>query len=132
MRSPRSRHIKHPRRRLLVLPLRRHMPHAGERHHRKLQPLADLHGHDLNRIRAGPVFATLLAHAVRQLALGQGAGAQVHGFPVGAQHRHVAPGKAFFVGAGQVVRNGKGFVAQGGQFDDDGGLALAPAAHGFE
>ena len=132
LRRPSRRHIKHPSRFLLVLPRRRHMPHAGQRHQGKLQPFADLHGHHLNRIRTGPVFTALLAHAVRQLALGQGAGAQVHGFPVGAQHGHVAPGKAFFMGAGQVVGNGKGFVAQGGQFDDDGGLALAPAAHGFE
>ena len=55
----------------------------------------------------------------RQLALRQGAG---------AQH----PGKAFFVGLGQVVGNGFCFGLQGGQFDDEGLLPLAPAAHGFE
>lgn len=40
--------------------------------------------------------------------------------------------KPSFMGAGKVAGDGKGFVAQGGQFDDDGGLPLAPAAHGLE
>lgn len=91
-----------------------------------------MHGHYLNGVGAGLVVAALFPHVVWQLALGQGAGAQVHRGPVRAQHGHVAPRKAFFVGAGQVVGYGKCLFAQGGQLDDDGGLPLAPAAHGFE
>lgn len=67
-----------------------------------------------------------------QLALRQGAGAQVARFGVGAQHGHVAPRKAFFVGLGQVVGNGFRLCLQGGQLDDEGLLPLAPTAHGFE
>lgn len=59
-------------------------------------------------------------------------GAQVARGGVGAQDGHVAPGVAFCVGVVQAVGDGKGFFVQGGQADDDGRLAVAPAADGFD
>ena len=132
LRRPSSRHIKQPRRFLLILSRRRHMPHPGQRHYRKLQPLADLHGHDLDSVGAGVEVSRPLAQVEGQPALLQRPGAQVHGGVVGAQDRHVAPGVAFFVGVAQFVGNGKGFVAQCGQAKDQRRLALASAADGLK
>ena len=47
LRSPRRRHIKHPRRPLLVPALRRHLFYAEWRHHGELQAFADLHAYNL-------------------------------------------------------------------------------------
>ena len=38
------------------------MPQAGQRHHGKLHALADLHGHDLDGVGCGVVFAGAFAH----------------------------------------------------------------------
>ena len=107
------------------------MPHAGQCHNGELQALADLHGHDLDGVGCGVVFAGALAHIERQLALVQGIGAQVHCLPVRAQDGHVAPCMAFLVGVAQLVGNGKCFFAQAGQFDEDGRLPFAATADGL-
>ena len=108
------------------------MPHTRQRHNRKFQTLADLHGHDLYGVCAGVVVACAFAHAEGQFAVMQSVCAGVHRVPVGAQDGHVAPGVALFVGGAYLVCNGNCFFTQAGQFDDDGCLVVAAAADGFD
>jgi hypothetical protein len=76
--------------------------------------------------------AGAFAHAVRQAALVEHIGAEVHFVPVAAENGHVAPGVAFAVGGAQVFGHLLRFFAQAGQADDERRFAVAPAAHGLE
>ena len=68
LRSPRRRHVKHPRGFLLVFALGGHVPHTRQRHHGELQALADLHGQDLIGVGCGLVFAGAFAPIEWQFA----------------------------------------------------------------
>ena len=86
------------------------MAHAHQRHHRKLQPFAGVHGQHLDGVGGGVEGARAFAHLVRQAALAQHAGAFVHLAVVAADDGHVAPGVAFLVGGAQQLGHARGFV----------------------
>lgn len=92
--------MKQPRLIALVFTLGGHAPGAVRRHHREVQPFADVQRHYLDAVVRGVEHAgRIAAQLVRQLPFAQEFGAHVHFAVVAAEDGHVGPGVAFTVGA---------------------------------
>jgi energy-coupling factor transporter ATP-binding protein EcfA2 len=127
--GPRGAHIEQPRLVALVFALRRHEAHAHHGHHGKFQPLAGVQGQHLDGVGGGVELAQFVADLMGQPAPVQDVGAQVHILVAAAENGHVAPGVAFLVGGAEQFNDLHGLGPQRGQADNDGGFAIAPAAH---